>query len=139
MIAELQNAGVQEVIDRFTSLLKLAPMGDKARTFDGEHKALRNLRRPFAKRRRRLRAVERAVDLNRGEMARRIAEFLRMRQAGGIEYAAPRRKSPSADADVDVAGNVLEFWHGVCPIYYELMRAGCRKARLLERPRILGE
>src|SRR5262249_16785626 len=66
--------------------------------------AVRNLRRPLAKRRRCLCAIESAVDLDRGEAARRVAKLLRMRQAVGVEHTPPRRKSPTADADVDVRG-----------------------------------
>src|SRR5258708_29108214 len=88
-------------------------MGDIAGSFDGKDKAIRNLRRPFAKGRRCLRAIESAVDLDRSEVARRVAQLLRMRQAIGVEHAPPRRKSPTADADVDVFGGLIGFRHGI--------------------------
>ena len=63
----------------------------------------RHLACPFAKRRRRLRAVERAVDLDRGQPFACISKFLRVRQALRVKHAAPRRERPAADADVDSA------------------------------------
>src|SRR5260370_30851871 len=89
-------------------------MGAIAGSFDGKDEAIRNLRRPLAKGRRCLRAIESAVDLDRSEVARGVAEFLRMRQAIGIEHAPPRREGPTADADVDMCGRLglsqLGFW-----------------------------
>src|SRR3984893_18956573 len=79
VIAEFQHARVEEPVDRFAGLLELAPMGDEARSLDREDEAVGNLRRPFAKGRRRLRAIECTIDLDRGEVAGRIDELFRMR------------------------------------------------------------
>src|SRR5215471_11123884 len=112
-ITELDHPGIQEPLDRFTGFLQLAAMGDVARSLDREDEAVWDLRRPLAKGRRRLCAIESAVDLDRGEMARRIAELLRMRQAIGIEHAPPWRKGPTADADVDMSDDLFGLGHGI--------------------------
>src|SRR5258708_13268381 len=91
-------------------------MGDIAGALDGKDEAIRNLRRPFAKGRRCLRAIEGAVDLDRGEVARRVAQLLRMGQAVGVEHAPPRRKGPTADADVDVCGGLIGFRHVILSV-----------------------
>src|SRR5215831_17802224 len=88
-------------------------MSDIARSLDREDEAVRNLRRPFAKGRRRLCPIKSAVDLDRGEAARCVAELLRMRQAIRVERAPPRRKGPTADANVDMFGDLLGFGHGI--------------------------
>ena len=102
-VAQLGHAGIEETGDRFAGIAEFAPMGDEPRPLDREHEILRNLARPLAIGRGRLGAVEGAVDLDRGEVARGIAELLRMGQAFGIEHAAPRREGPPADADVNAS------------------------------------
>src|SRR6266852_1237750 len=88
-------------------------MGDEAGSLDREDEAVRNLRRPFAKGRRCLCTIESAVDLDRGEAARRKAQLLRMRQAIGVEHAPPGRKGPTADADVDMFGGLHGLGHDI--------------------------
>jgi len=100
-IAEFGHAGIQKPFDRVAGLLKHAPVGGKARPFEREDKAGGNLARPFVKRRRRLRAIECAVNLNRGQARAGISEFLGVRQALRIENAAPRLEGPAADTDTD--------------------------------------
>ena len=95
---ELRNRLIE-----FAGLPEHAAVGDEARSLDGEHEAVRHLARPFAEGRRRLRAVERAVDLDRGQALAGVGELLRMRQALRIEHAAPRLEGPAADPNVDMA------------------------------------
>src|SRR5260370_27567120 len=83
---------------------------------DEKDEATRNLRRPLAKGRRCLRAIEGAVDLDRGEVPRRVAQLLRMRQAIGVEHAPPRRKGPTPDAHVDMFGGLVGFRHGISSV-----------------------
>src|SRR6202040_1108027 len=106
MRAKLGDAGIEEALNGVAGFLEHPAVGRKARPLDGEHEAWRHLARPFAERRRRLRAVERAVGLDRGQPLARIGELLGVRQAFRIERAAPRRKGPAADADEDLAW----FW-----------------------------
>ena len=56
---------------------------------------------PFAEARGLLRAVEGAVDLDRGELAAGVFEFARLRQSLRKERAAPGLEHPAADADAD--------------------------------------
>src|ERR1700684_602249 len=103
MVAKLGDAGIEEALDRVTRLLEHAPVDGKAWAFEREHEILRHLARPFAERRRRLRAIERAVDFDRGHSLGGVRKLLRVRQALRIEHAAPRLKRPAADTDTNLA------------------------------------
>src|SRR5262252_1360875 len=72
-----------------------------ARPLHREDEVRRRLGMPFAEARRLLCAVEGAVDLDRGQRAARVVELTRLRQALGIEDAAPGREHPTANADAD--------------------------------------
>src|ERR1700722_5878082 len=106
MVAKLGDAGIEEALDGVAGFLEHAPVDGKARAFEREHEILRHLAAPFAERRRRLRAVERAVDLDRGQPFGGVGKLLRMRQTLRVKHAAPRLKRPAADPDADVA----RFW-----------------------------
>ena len=80
-------------------LAEFAPMGRKPRRLDRKHEAVRHLGCPLGEGRRRLGTVEGAVDLDRGEVARGVAQLLGMGQPVRIEHAAPRCEGPAADAD----------------------------------------
>src|SRR5580704_10057386 len=103
MVAKLGDAGIEEALDRVAGFFEYAPVDGKARALEREHEIWRHLARPFAKRRRRLRAVERAVDLDRGQPLGGVGKLLRVRQILGIKHAAPRLERPAADTDADVA------------------------------------
>src|ERR1700733_16019593 len=100
MVAEFRDAGIEEPLDRVAGVTQHAPVNGKPRTLEREHKTRRNLARPFPKSGRRLRAVECAVDLDRGQPFAGVGEFLRVRQTRRIEYAAPRLERPAAGADI---------------------------------------
>src|SRR6202035_5873656 len=106
MVAKLGDAGIEKALDRVACFFQDAPVDGKARTFEREHEILRHFARPFAERRRRLRAVERAVDLDRGQPLGGVGKPLRVRQTLRIKCAAPRLESPAADTDADLA----RFW-----------------------------
>ena len=74
-VAEFEHPGVEEMRDGFRRILQFAAVRDPLMTFDRKDEAVRNLRRPFAKRGRRLGAIEGAVDLDRGEAARRVGRL----------------------------------------------------------------
>src|SRR5271169_2152518 len=103
MVTQFGHAGTEKSLDRVAGLLEHAPVDGKARAFEREYKALRHFASPFAERRRRLRTVERAVDLDRGQVLAGIGQFLGVRQALGIEHPAPRLEGPAADPDKDIA------------------------------------
>ena len=116
MLAELGHAGIQKAFDGIAGLGEHAAVHRKTRTFQREHEAVRHLARPLAKRRRRLRAIESAVDLDRGQPLARIGQLFRMRETLRIKDPAPRREGPAADADADLAGfhghsTVTFRWH----------------------------
>src|SRR5580700_12343117 len=106
MVAKLGDAGIEEALDRIARLFQHPPVDGEARALEREHEILRHLARPFAKRRRCLRAVERAVDLDRGQPFGGVGKLLRVRQSLRIKHAAPRLKRPAADTDTDMA----RFW-----------------------------
>src|ERR1700733_10897672 len=106
MLPELGHAGMEEALDRIAGLLEPPPVDGKAWTFEREHEARWNSIRPFAKRRRRLRAIERAVDLDRSQPLTGIGQLLGVRQPLRIEHPTPRRVGPAADPDADFA----RFW-----------------------------
>src|SRR6516164_8048831 len=76
-------------------------MGHKARAFDREHEIVGCLVMPAAKAHRLLAPVKGAVDLDRRDLPAGMRQFLRLHQAPRIEFAAPRREYPAADADSD--------------------------------------
>jgi len=87
--------------DRSAGLAELAPMRGEPRPLEREHEAFRRLGMPAAEARRFLRAVEGAVDLDRGQLPAGVFELARLRQVFRIERAAPGREHPAADADPD--------------------------------------
>ena len=102
-VAEFEHAGIVEPLDAVAGLGQHLAVRRIARPLQGEHEVGRDFGRPFAKTLRLLRAVERAVDLDRGQLRGGVFEFLPLRQFVGIEHAAPRLIGPAADADADVA------------------------------------
>src|SRR5258708_7627546 len=101
MLAEFEQSGIKETLDGVAGFRKYAPVHRITRSLYGKDEAVRHLDCPFAKGRRRLRAVEGAVDFDRGKVAACICEFLRLRQPVGIKYAAPGLVGPTPDADTD--------------------------------------
>ena len=71
----------RKALDRVAGFRQHAPVHRVARAFQRKDKVVRHLRRPFAEGRRRLRAVEGAVDLDRGQMLR-PRKRVRARAAG---------------------------------------------------------
>src|SRR5260370_6278105 len=101
LVAQLEHARAKEAVDRRTCRRQIGAVSDKTRALQRKHKILRRLIVPAAKARRLLRAVEGAVDLDSGDLAARMAELARLRQAGRIKDTAPWRKHPAADPDPD--------------------------------------
>ena len=95
--------GLEELLDRFAGLGELAAMGRVARCLDREDEAVRHLARPFAEGRRCLGAIERAVDLDRGETGAAYSSSRVFGRPVGVEHAAPRREGPAADAEIDAS------------------------------------
>ena len=76
-------------------------VGGEPRPLDREDEAVRRLVVPLGEALRLLRAIVGAVDLDRGQLAAGVFQLALLRQAFGIEGAAPRLIGPSADADQD--------------------------------------
>src|SRR5207249_1909212 len=102
--AKLCYAAAEESPDGVGSLRKDGTVGGVLDGLEREHKTIRRLARPFAVSRRRLRAVEGAVNLDRGQAFARVGELFRVRQSLWIERAPPGREGPAADADADLSG-----------------------------------
>src|SRR5690606_2512819 len=75
LLPELGETAGDEALDRFAGLGQHAPVGREARPLEGEDEAIRRLLPPFSEALGLLRAVERAVDLDGGELAARIFEL----------------------------------------------------------------
>src|SRR5207302_4728016 len=101
LFAEFEHAGGKEAVDRRACRGQIGAVSDKTRTLQRKDKILRRLVVPAAKTCRLLRAVEGAVDLDRSDLATRMRELARLRQALRIEDTAPWRKHPAADPDPD--------------------------------------
>src|SRR5260370_15260758 len=82
-------------------------MRGEPRPLDREHEILRRLVAPAPEARRFLRAVEGAVDLDRGELPAGVFELAHLGQVFRIERAAPGREHPAADADADHAVSAI--------------------------------
>src|SRR6516225_5386705 len=109
-LAKLADAGIEKPLDGVARFAQHPAIDGKARALDREHEARRHLACPFAERRRRLRAIERAVDLDRSEPLGGVGELLRVRQTLRIERTAPGFEGPAADSDANGAGVFRRFW-----------------------------
>ena len=105
--AELRQAAGHEAADRLARLAEDAPVGDVLRALDAEDEAGRRRVAPLGEARRLLQPVIGGVDLDRAQLPAGVFELVLLRQALGIEVAAPRREDPAADADPNRAGSWL--------------------------------
>ena len=103
LVAQLGEAGTQKARDEAAGLGQHLLLGDEARALHREHEAVRRRRGPFAEARLALQPVMGGVDLDRGEMRRRIGQLVGLLQTLRIKGAAPRRIDPAADADADAS------------------------------------
>src|SRR3954463_2594517 len=102
-ITEFQHAGIVEPFDRIAGLPQYPAIGGETRPLYGKHKTVGHLARPFAEAFRLLRALVRAIDLDRGAFGRGVFQLLPLRQLLRIDPSSPWREGPSADSDVDFA------------------------------------
>src|SRR4029077_17138859 len=84
-------------------LCQHSAVGGKARPLEREDKSVRRFLAPTDEAFWSLRAVEGAIDLDRGQAAAGIFQLALLRQAGRIERAAPGLEGPTANADPDAA------------------------------------
>ena len=98
---QLGDAGHQERRHQFARGGQVLLVRGEPRRLHGEDEPVRHRVAPFGEALGLLPAVERAVDLDRRHALAGISQLLRMRQAVGVERAAPGRKGPAADADVN--------------------------------------
>src|SRR5260370_34316027 len=96
LVAQLEHARAKEAVDRRTCRRQIGAVSDKTWALQRKQKILRRLIVPAAKARRLLRAVEGTVDLDGGDVAARIAELARLRQARPRKDNAPAAKHPIA-------------------------------------------
>src|SRR5205807_7542287 len=102
LVTQFDDAARNEALEDRACAGEIGAVRRHSRPLEREDEILRRLVVPAAEARRLLRAVEGAVDLDRGELAAGIAELARLRQARRVEDAAPGWKDPSADADADL-------------------------------------
>ena len=86
------------ILDGLAGAGELLALRCVARRLQREHEAIRRLRAPRGIACRFLRAVVRAVDLDRGHVAACVFELSPLHEACRIEVASPRRIGPSAGA-----------------------------------------
>ena len=97
--AEVGDARCEEIGNGGTRLAQPEYVRDELRGLDAEHEVVGRLVMPRLPAARRLQRVERAVELDRRQCARREFEFASLRQVTGIERLAPRRIAPAGNAD----------------------------------------
>ena len=100
---QLGHAGVEKPFDGVARLRQHAPVDRIAHALHRENEPLRRLLAPLGEGGGRLRAIERAVDLDRGQVLARVLQLARMWQAVRIEHPAPGLERPPADAGPDRA------------------------------------
>ena len=114
LVAQFGHATVDEAPDVRSSVCQHAPLRDEARRLDREHEVLRRRVVPLGKDFGLLQSVERAVDLDRGDLAARIVELVLLAHVRWIERLAPGFVAPSADADPNAT--VLSHMRPDCPL-----------------------
>ena len=105
LVAEFEKTALEKPRHIRLGRGQLAAMRQKPRPFQREDEILGRLVMPFLEAGRRLSAVEGAVDLDRGDVAAGIGEFIGLAQSLRVERAAPRREDPAADADAYAAAS----------------------------------
>src|SRR6202012_4490342 len=126
LASERQHARGEEVRERGARVPQLLHMRDETRPFHGEHEVRRRFVMPLLPSRGRLQRVERAVNLDRSDLARREFEFLALRQSRRIENAPPWRVSPARDSYAQAAASTS------CPAQRGI-RSGCVQRRPVAR------
>ncbi len=99
---ESQNPALEKALN--TGVREALAVCHEPRRLDAEHESVGRLVVPFLERRWLLQTVKRRVDLDRGEVAARVMQLLRLRQALGVETAAPWGEVPATDAHENPAG-----------------------------------
>ena len=102
LVAQHGKALGEEIADAFRPFAQVRAHHAEARALDRELEAVGDRLSPGFPAFRALAAVEGGVDLDRAELARRIFELLPLRQLVGVEFSAPRRVGPAANADADL-------------------------------------
>src|SRR6185436_5443208 len=102
LAVEAQHAGSDEVRERCQRLVEALHVGEKARPLDREDEVLGRQLGPAPERIGALHAVERAVDLDRGEHRADMRKLALVRQSLAIEATAPGLVGPARKADADV-------------------------------------
>src|SRR6185312_7250484 len=106
LILQLQHATAQEALDSRSGLREGATMSRIARRLQGEDKPIGCLVPPFCKRRRLLRAVKSAIDLDRGKLTGSVFQLTLLWQGVRIESTTPRLVGPAANADSDLSAHI---------------------------------
>src|SRR5258706_12794764 len=101
LLVQGKHTGGEEVGERCLDVLELLHVGDEAPALEGEHEAGRRLGMPGAIQLGPLQGIEAAVNLDRVEALRGIAQLVALAQPLGIEAATPTGVAPTRDADAN--------------------------------------
>ena len=134
LVAQVGDAGGEEVRERRLDVVKTQHVRDIARALDAEDEARRRVVVPGGVILGSLQRIERAVELDRRQGARRVFELPVLRQALGVKRsAAPRRVAPAGDADADCAGPALALGFAVLMIRPRIVHARRRAKHFVLR------
>ena len=97
--AELEDAGVEELLQRLLGVGQPLHVGDEPAALDREDEVVGRLVAPLAVGLRLLQRVEGAVDLDRRQPARGVGQLLALGQPLRVEVAAPGRVGPPGHPD----------------------------------------
>jgi len=103
LVAQVEDSGGEEIGQRLVDVPQAQQVRDVARALDREEETRRRLAIPVVVVLRTLQRVERAVDLDGGEMPAAELELAAMGQSLGVPDTAPRLVAPAGDADADHA------------------------------------
>ena len=99
LVAEREQSGCEEAAERLRRVLQAADVRDVAAALDREHEVGRGLLGPVPVARRPLQCVEAAVELDRVQPFRGVAQFVLVGEALRIERRPPRGVRPAGDPD----------------------------------------
>src|SRR5262245_32691127 len=106
LVTQPQQTRSEKISERLRHVFEAASMRDVLRRFDGEVEIVRRLLKPLAEALGLLQPVERAVDLDRRDLAAGEGELLLLRELRRVENPAPRRISPTGHTNTNVGANI---------------------------------
>lgn len=106
LVSQAEQPVGEEVGEGDLHVLEPLDVRDEARRLDREDEAVGRLLAPRGVGLRALKGIERAVDLERRQPARRVGELAGAREPPRVESPAPAVVGPAGDADPDLARHI---------------------------------